>query len=294
MKFHILEQEPHIVREYLNYLTQAGHELIDDPNTDLGQIDGIIIRSQIHVDTTLLDQYPNLRYVCRVWVGLDKVDMQACKNRNITVLNTPWANANAVADLVLWAMLTLSRNVESINHDWHRRYYYEGNELDSQVIGIVWFGNIWRRVYQRLRGFGTTQFVIYDPYVDVNMIASYEWCSLVTDIADVVRQSDIITMHLPLSDDTKYIINQSLFTEAKPTLKLINTSRWWIINESDLYDFLKLNPQASAMMDVWEVEPDFNEIITKLQQLPNFVLTPHIGAMTYQATKMMHYFKEIA
>lgn len=294
MNFKILENTPHITTEYLAYLTQAGHQLIwFEQEYDNNLIDWIIIRSQIKADKALIDRYPHLKYICRIWVGLDGVDMDYAKSKWIQVLNTPWANSNAVADLVLWGMLTLSRNVEHIDTDWQNRYNYEWEELDSLTVWIIWFGNIWRRVHQRLCGFGVKNFKIYDPFLDIATVESHAWCHLVTTVQEVLEQCDMVTLHLPLIETTKNLINTQLLEKAPTHIKIINTSRWWIINESDLYNFLQTHPEAAAMVDVWEWEPAMTDQVRLLQTLPNFVLTPHIGAMTKQATKMMHYFREL-
>lgn len=290
----ILESKPHIVPEYLEYISKAGHELVSyETQIDPEKIDGIIIRSQIKATAEFIKTMPNLKYIFRVGVWLDGVDLWYCRENNIKVVNTPGANADAVADLVLWSMLSLSRKTNIRQYDRQHRYDYEWDQIASQTIWIVWFGNIGKKIYNRCKWFGATKFLIYDPFLTADQVSEYTWCIYIDKLDNLTSQADIITLHLPLTDDTRHIISADTFAKAKSNLKLINTSRGWIVNEDALYKFLQANPSAWSMVDVRESEPGLDWIISDLMKLPNFILTPHIWAMTTQATQNMHYFREL-
>lgn len=290
----ILESQPHIIPEYLKYISDITHELISY-ETDISpdKIEWIIIRVQIKATSDFIKTMPNLRYIFRVGVWLDNIDLAYCKNNNIKVVNTPWANADAVADIVLWAILSLSRKTNIHKYNRQHRYDYEWNQITSQTIGIVWFGNIGKKIHKRLLAFGAQKFLIYDPFLSAKIVSKYTWCIYIDKLDNLTLQADIITLHLPLTTDTYHIISSGSLANAKPNLKLINTSRGGIIDEKALYKFLSANIWAWAMIDVWESEPSFDWIVNDLMKLPNFILTPHIWAMTTEATKNMHYFSEL-
>lgn len=288
----ILESKPHIEPEYLSYITN--HELVPfEKEISPELIEWIIIRSQIKANAELLKTMPNLKYIFRVGVGLDGVDLPYCRENDIKVINTPGANADAVADLVVRWILTLLRRTNLKKYNRQDRYDYEWDEPSDQKIWIVGFGNIGKKIYKRLLGFGVKEFLIYDPFLTEDQVSEYNWCIYIDKLDSLTSEADVLTLHLPLTDDTRHIISKHTFAKAKSNLKIINTSRWGIIDENALYEFLKQNPKAGAYMDVWEAEPKLEWIINELIALDNFVLTPHIGAMTTQATKNMHYFKEL-
>lgn len=291
MKILLLESYPEIKKEYLKYLEKKHQifELDDDFNPE--EIDVIIIRSKTKVDKNLLDKYPNLKYVARVGVGLDKIDLQECKKRNIKVLNTPGANADSVADLVLAWVLNLIRNL-NLSFKWiENRFDYMWEEIGWKSVWIIGFWNIWRKVYERFKAFWVKQFYIFDPFLKKEDVEKNEFCQYLERKEDLFKFSDIISFHIPLLDSTKNFLWEKDFKLLKNNIILVNTSRWWIIQEDALISFLKANPQSKFFADVWEEEP--NQPKKELLELPNSLITPHIWAMTKQAEKKMHYFKEL-
>jgi len=237
-----------------------------------------------------LDKYVNLKFVARVGVWLDKVDLQECEKRWIQVLNIPWANADSVADLVLWWVLNLLRNLNYWFRWLENRFEYLWDQLNSKSVWIIGFGNIWRKIYDRLKAFWVSKFYIFDPFLKKEDVEKNEYCEFVEDKNDIFRNSDIITFHIPLLEATKNFLWKDGFKLLKENVILINTSRWWIIDENELIDFLQKNKQARFFADVWEEEP--NPPKETLSELQNVLITPHIGAMTKQAEEKMHYFKE--
>ena len=288
MNIKILEDSPEIKIEYLDYLKKWNKIFWFYDLCDTEKIDVIIIRSWINADRKLLWEYSNLKFVCRVGVWLEKIDLKECKKRNIKVLNTPWANADSVADLVIAGLLSLSRRL-GIWYEWiENRFAYMGNEIAWKTVSIVWFWNIWRKVYSRLKWFWVKNFLIYDPFVSAEDIAKNELCKKVEDKKELFKEADIISFHLPLLDSTKNFLWQKEIKVLKKDVTIINTSRGWIINENKLIDFLIKYPNSFFYADVWEEEP--NDPKMELLELENVLITPHIWAMTFEAEEKMHYF----
>ena len=291
MNILLLESYPDIKKEYLKYLEKNNKlfELTDGFNPQ--DIEVIIIRSRTKVDTNLLDKYPNLKYIARVWVGLDKVDLQECEKRWIKVLNTPGANADSVADLVLAGVLNLARNL-NLGFRWiENRFDYLWDELNEKSVGIIGFWNIWKKIYDRFKGFWIKQFYIFDPFLKKEDVEKNKYCKFLDKKEDLFSLSDIISFHIPLLPATKNFLWEKEFKLLKDNVILVNTSRWGIIDENALISFLQQNPKARFFADVWEEEP--NQPKKTLLELPNSLITPHIGAMTKQAEEKMHYFKDL-
>lgn len=288
MNIKILEDFPEIKLDYLEYLKKENNIFAFNKTCNNSKIEVIIIRSNIKVDRKLLDIYPILKFVCRVWVWLDNIDLEECKKRDIKVLNTPWANADSVADLVIAWLLNLSRKL-SIWYEWiENRFTYMWSEISWKTASIVWFWNIGRKVYSRLKWFWIKQFNIYDPFISKEDIEKYELCRKVENKKDLFKWVNIISFHLPLLDSTRNFLWQKEIKLLKNDVSIINTSRGWIINENKLIDFLIKNPKSSLFLDVWEEEPNDPKI--ELLELENVLVTPHIWAMTDEAEEKMHYF----
>jgi len=291
MKILLLEKYPEIKREYLDYLEKNNDIFEIGDNYKDEEIDVLIIRSKIKVDLELLDKYPNLKFIARVWVGLDKVDLKECEKRWIKVLNTPWANANAVADLVLAWVLNLARNLNKGFEGIENRYEYMWFELVNKSVWIIGFWNIWRKIYDRFKAFWVKKFYIFDPFLKKEDVEENKYCEFVEDKNDIFKNSDIISFHIPLLDSTKDFLWKKEIKLLKEDVVIVNTSRWWIINEKVLVHFLRDNPDSRFFADVWEEEP--NDPKLELLDLDNVLITPHIGAMTKQAEEQMHFFKEL-
>lgn len=287
MIFLILENENEIKSEYLSYLKSDWH-IIKDFNSDMDNslVDAIIIRSKITVDSHLLDSYPNLKYVCRVWVWLDKIDLPECTKRWIKVINTPWANSASVADLVIWGILSLLRKTSNKWTSLDDRFQFFWENLENKKIWFIGFGNIAKKLQSRISGFETNEFFFYDPYIDSDV-----WeVKKISDKNEILSNCDIISFHIPLTPETKNFLWKDEFLILKNNAKIINTSRWGIIDENALIKFLSINPNSGAFLDTWEEEPENPK--KELKDLENCIITPHIGAMTEESNKNMHIFKE--
>lgn len=292
MNFLILEKYPEIKLDYLAYLEEKWYKLLSlEDKFKQEDIDWIIIRSKVVVDKKLLDKYPNIKYILRVWVGLEKVDLILCKQRWIKVLNTPWVNANSVADLVITWMLNLSRKLYLNNINIDDRFEYMWSDLAWKSVWIIGFWNIWKQVYKRLLGFWINNFLIYDPFLKKEDIEKIDFCKKLEDKEDIFKGSDIITFHIPFLESTRNFLWKREISLLKKDVKVINTSRWWIIDELELIKFLKENKESWFFTDVWEEEPLKPK--KDLVDLKNVIITPHIWAMTRESEEKMHFFLEI-
>ncbi len=288
----LLENEPEIKQGYLTYLDNKKNKIVKIwDKYDNDEVDVIIVRSNIEVNSSLLDTYKNLQYVCRVGVWLEKIDRDECSKRGIQICNTPWANADSVADLVITGILNVSRKIQDEFDGIENRFFYMWRELNWRTVGIIWFWNIWKKVYERLKWFGVTQFLIFDPFLKKQDVESFEYCSYAGDKKDIFKNCDMISFHIPLLDSTRNFLWKKEFKLLQKDTLLINTSRGGIINENKLIEFLSENPESWAFLDVWEEEPNDPKI--ELLELENCMITPHIWAMTKEAEEKMHYFKEL-
>ncbi len=291
MKILLLENFPEIKIQYLDYLEKNNHISSLESNYKKEEIEVIVIRSKITVNSKLLNKYPNLKYIARVGVGLNKVDLKECEKRKIKVLNTPWANANSVADLVLAWVLNLARKLNKWFDGIENRFKYMGTEFWNKSVWIVGFWNIWKKIYERFKAFWVKKFYIFDPFFKKQDIEANKYCEFIEDKNDIFKFSDIISFHIPLLESTKNFLWKNEIKFLKKDVFIVNTSRDWIINEKLLINFLRENKKSNFFADVWEQEP--NDPKLELLELPNVLLTPHIWAMTKEAEKQMHFFREL-
>lgn len=258
---------------------------LDELLTSVGDCDVIVVRSRTKITKTIIDAASKVKIIARVGVGLDNIDTSYAHSRGIKVLNAAEAAMNAVSELVIGHMLALSRNIPKANDGikngkWLKKELV-GSELKGKYLGIIGVGNIGRNVGRLARGFrmnliGYDIFPINQDYVrEVGMIK--------TDLKTLLENSDFVTCHVPLTENTRHLINSETLSYMKPTAFLINTSRGEIIDEESLFRTLSEKRIAGAALDVFEVEPPTN---TKLLHLPNILCSPHIAAQTKEAQEL--------
>jgi len=226
----------------------------------------------------------NLRVVSRYGIGCDRVDLDSASECGIYVTNTPGANADAVADLTLGLMLSVARAIPMLDRstkqgEWKRR---TGIELGGKTLGLLGFGMIGKQTARRAAGFGMNV-IAYDPYIDEVYAKEHGVASKTQE--QVISESDFLSLHLPLIDATKNIINKDSIEKMRPGAVVINTSRGGLIDEAALYDALKSGFLGGAALDAYEKEPPDADL--PLYQLPNVVTTPHTGAHTAEAALNM-------
>ena len=164
-------------------------------------------------------------------------------------------------------------------------------EFWQKSVWIIWFWNIWRKIYERFKAFWVKKFYIFDPFLKKQDVEENKYCEFIEEKEDIFKNSDIISFHIPLLESTKNFLGKKEIKLLKTDVVLVNTSRGWIINEKVLIHFLRDNPESRFFADVWEEEPSDPKL--ELLELENVLITPHIWAMTKQAEEKMHFFKEL-
>lgn len=284
---YILITEPEeITQESINLLKKNKYSLLypnDKRNNE--DVHGLFIRTYTQVTEAYLDHFPNLSFILRAGVGLDNIDVAECERRNILVYNAPGSNANAVAEYVVATMLMLLRNIsqqmQQIKKKQWREKKYIGEELQKKTIGLVGCGAIGKLITKKLEHFGVTV-IGYDPYVDKKNLAKHHIEK--HTLSYVISHADILSLHLPLTPDTKHMFTKKELLQMKRTSFLINTSRGELVVEQDLIAVLKKKEIAGAVLDVFPHEPDVNKAFLDLD---NVILTPHIAGFTKEADKQM-------
>lgn len=262
--------------------------------------DVLVVRSRTTVSKEVIEKGNSLKVIARVGVGLDNIDTNYAKSKNIEVINAQEAAINAVSELVIGSMISLARLIpfahsELSKGNWIKKSLI-GTELSGKYLGIVGVGNIGRNVGRIARAL-RMNIIGYDIY-PISREYINEVGMINTDLNTLVESSDFITIHVPLSSDTYHLFDGNLLSRMKKSSYLINTSRGGIVDETALYDFLKDQKIAGAGLDVFEVEPPVDK---KFLEMPNVICTPHIGAQTKEAQelaarviaeKLIHKFQE--
>jgi len=234
----------------------------------------IIIAGTEKYDKESLNLVNNLKLISRVGIGLDSVDLDECKKRNILVTYTPDAPSNAVAELTVAQMINMFRRIPRIEmgiryHNWKR---YIGREIKNSTIGIIGVGRIGNLVIRKLQKFDPKNIYIND----INEEKTNRNDLVKKSKTYILENSDIITIHIPLNNHNYNYITKNELNLMKKNSCIINMSRGGIINEKDLYEWLKVNKEASAAIDVYENEPYTGSLL----ELDNAYLTPHLGSCT--------------
>ena len=222
-----------------------------------------------------------LQIICKHGAGLDNIPLDAAKAQGVTVTNVPAMNANAVADLAVAHMLNVCRGVSACSAKVKDGQWkpFIGKDMYNKALGLVGFGNIAKNVARRAKGF-SMQVIAYDPYVKEVPDEFKEYVRL-GSIDDVIENSDFVSIHIPLTDETRNMFDKAALARMKEGAYLINTSRGGIVNENDLYAAVKDGHLGGAALDVVENEPikADNPLLT----LDNVVITPHIGMYSFEA-----------
>ena len=255
------------------------------------KVEAIILRV-LPVDAALMDRLPNLRVIGKHGVGCNTIDLAAAKARGITVVNTPLANAQSVAELIVGEMLDAARNITSAHVRSGDGAFTSiapkqmtGVELTGKTLGLIGTGNIARRVAKILvNGFGM-KVVAYDPYVPRDRMEAMGFVKCDT-VAELLPQADFVNVSVPLTPETRDLISGDLFSLFRKDAVLVNAARGGIVNEEGLYEALSTGKLRAAACDAFVSEPP-TKANTRLYELPNFVGTPHIGAATEEALQRM-------
>ncbi len=257
-----------------------GHDLLKM----IADYDILIVRSRTKVRRDLIDA-SNLKIIARVGVGLDNIDVEYAKEKGIRVINAEEAAMSSVAELVLGLMIGLARGITRADSSMKEGRWIKkelvGSELKGKYLGIIGVGKIGRRVGRLAKALGMN-LIGYDIMpIDKEFIR--ETNMIVADLDTLLKSSDFVTLHVPLTEHTRHMIDRDRLALMKKSAYIINTSRGAVIDEEALYHALKDGTIAGAALDVFEEEPPKN---LDLIRLPNIICTPHIGAQTSEAQEL--------
>src|SRR3989440_1307167 len=246
------------------------------------EVAAMVVRSETKVTRKVIESAPKLTVVGRAGVGVDNVDVEAATQRGIVVMNTPGGNTISTAELTFSMLMALARKIPQAHSsmkagEWNRKEF-QGVELNNKTLGILGMGRIGSEVARRAIVFGM-RVLAYDPYLSLSRAKALQ-VELV-ELDEIYARSDFITVHMPLSDETHRMINAVAFSKMKKGVRVINCARGGIIDEKDLYDAIKSGQVAGAALDVYEVEPPPPGF--PLRELPEVIMTPHLGASTEEA-----------
>ena len=253
-----------------------------------GSLEGIVVRTLTHVDRALLSRMPRLRVVARAGVGLDNIDLPACRERGIAVVHTPDANTQAVVEYVLCLLcdalrprLFLGRPVDTQAWERIRTEVCGERQMDELTLGILGFGRIGSRVAQVARAIGFR--VLYNDLL--TFAPSMRHGAEPVSAEDLFARSDVITLHIDGRPDNRRFVNASLIKHMRPQALLLNTCRGFVLDHEALADFLRMNPGAQALLDVHEPEPFPAD--HPLLGMRNAHLAPHLASRTRSAMDRM-------
>jgi D-3-phosphoglycerate dehydrogenase len=272
----ILKSAPGIVVDYKPGLSE------DELAAAIGEYDGLVIRSGSKVTAKVIAKADNLSVIGRAGIGVDNVDVPAASRRGIVVMNTPTGNAVTTAEHAISLLMSMARKIPQATASmragkWEKNKF-EGREIAGKTLGVIGMGNIGRILADRAQGL-KLKVIAFDPVLSADKAASLG-VELVT-VEQLFVRSDFISIHAPLTPETKYLLNKDAFAKMKRGVFIVNAARGGIVHEGDLEAALKEGHVAGAALDVFEKEPvDPNHPLLKLD---NLVSTPHLGASTAEA-----------
>ncbi len=276
--------------KFIDKLEEIGIQVDYEPNVKNDRLfeiipdyDGLVVRSRTKVTQELIEQGLKLKVIGRAGVGLDNIDVDYANEKGIIVVNTPEAPSASVAELVIGLTISVVRHIPLADSSMKEGKWIKskltGYELKDKTLGIIGFGRVGSKVAQIASAIGMS-IVFFDPYVsdeyskklDVNRV----------DLATLLKYSDVVTLHVPLTSETYHMIGRNELTTMKKSAILINTSRGAVIDERALVESLSSGDILGAGLDVYSNEPPKN---LELINLPNVICTPHIGSETLETKK---------
>ncbi len=249
--------------------------------------EALIVRSAVQVDAALLEKADKLRVIGRAGIGVDNIDLDAATRKGIAVMNTPGANAVAVAEHTLALALALARHISRANELLHagkwEKKSLQGSELRGKTMGIVGLGRIGMEVARRARGFGMAV-VAHDPFVSAEV--ARELGAQLASLDDVLRSAEYLSLHLALTPQSAGMINAETLRKMKKGVRIINCARGELVDEGALVAALQSGHVSGAALDVFAHEPPLG---SPLLGMPNVILTPHIAGSTHEALEAVGY-----
>ena len=250
---------------------------------EIGRYDALIIRSATKVTADIINAAKNLRVIGRAGSGLDNVDKNAATKQGIVVMNTPGGNTITTAEHTMALLFSMVRQIPQATASmkqgrWEKKKFM-GVEVFNKTLGIIGLGNIGVQVARMAQGMGMNV-IAYDPYLNEEKARSLGIKA--AELDELIQNADFITVHTPLTSETKYIINAERIAMMKDGVRIINVARGGIVDEKALYDALKSGKVAAAALDVFAKEP-VDPAACPLLELDNVICTPHLGAATEEA-----------
>ncbi|MCL4111392.1 UNVERIFIED_CONTAM: hypothetical protein GTU68_032300 [Idotea baltica] len=258
----------------------------DEVREALKEADGIIIRSGTTLTPELLDGQPRLKVIVRAGVGVDNIDLNAATREGIVVMNTPAGNTTSTAEHTIAMMMALSRNIgpaaASMREGKWERKKFTGSQLSGKTLAVIGLGRIGLSVAKRAMAM-EMKILGYDPFMSADRAAEYG-IELHTDVDSLIDKCDYLTVHTPLTDETRSLINAERMAKMRPGARIINCARGGIVDEADLAAAIESGQIAGAALDVFSSEPPADDSLTKL---PQILTTPHLAASTDEAQELV-------
>ena len=251
---------------------------------EIQKFDGIIVRNKTSLDKNILINASNLKFIGRLGVGLDNIDTEYCKKNNIIVQPATGMNSDSVAEYVVNSSLTLLKKTQIINEltlqgKWPRTSIVT-KELKGKILGLIGFGDISKKVLKLVNVFDVTC-IAYDPFITLKQMEADNVKKVSFD--EILNLADIISIHVPLNNDTKYLFDRQAFIKMKKQPIIINSSRGGVINENDLIDAYRNKYISGFALDVFENEPVNETFYKNILNDMNCILTPHIAGVTEES-----------
>lgn len=282
--------EAYIEEPTKTYDVHYDPNLVDKPNeltTLLEKAQALVVRNRTQVNQELLNTAPNLKVVGRLGVGLDNIDLKACEKQGVVVCPAIGANDASVAEWVITSLMLLLRGTflstsQMLAGKWPREQSM-GSETAGKILGLIGFGRIARETAKRAQALGM-KIIAFDPYISADD-SCWQDTRKIDRLGDLLPQADVISLHVPLSDETHHLIDTEAIARMKPGSILINAARGGVVDEKALVEALKSDLLGGAALDVFETEPLTELAATLFAGVPNIVLTPHIAGITVESNQ---------
>ena len=258
---------------------------------EINKFEGIIVRNKTNLNQSILEKAANLKYIGRLGVGLDNIDTEYCKKNNIFVQPATGMNADSVAEYVISSSLSLLKKTKLINAktqsgQWPRTSITT-NELKGKILGLIGFGDIAKKVLKLINAFEVTT-IAFDPFITSQEMEEHNVKKVTFD--NILSSADIISIHVPLNNETKYLFDKKTFQKMNNKPIIINSSRGGIINETDILEAYKNNYISGFALDVYEHEPVNKIFLKNITNDMNCILSPHIAGVTEESNTRVSEF----
>ncbi len=258
---------------------------------EINKFDGIIVRNKTNLNQSILEKAANLKYIGRLGVGLDNIDTEYCNKNNIFVQPAIGMNADSVAEYVISSSLSLLKKTKLINAktqsgQWPRTSITT-NELKGKILGLIGFGDIAKKVLKLINAFEVTT-IAFDPFITSQEMEEHNVKKVTFD--NILSLADIISIHVPLNNETKYLFDKKTFQKMNNKPIIINSSRGGIINETDILEAYKNNYISGFALDVYEHEPVNKIFLKNITNDMNCILSPHIAGVTEESNTRVSEF----